>query len=174
MTPWTVAHQAPLPVEFSRQESWSGLPFPSPGDLPDLWIEPRYPALAGKFFITKLPGKPSSLPRQPQYHCRSPGFKNLPLPTHLPCYHHSYQPWTWIIAGNFLLFASKTYRRKLNYVTDSENTMPLLIHGITFLKKFSAWKTPFHLLTQLKCHFLSGSASITLFCASKSTLHIPL
>ena len=43
--PWTVAHQAPLPMGFSRQEYWSGLPFPSPGDLPDPGIEPRSPAL---------------------------------------------------------------------------------------------------------------------------------
>ena len=45
MTPWPVAHQAPPSVEFSRQEYWSGLSFPSLGDLPDLGIEPRSPAL---------------------------------------------------------------------------------------------------------------------------------
>ena len=44
-TPWTVAQQAPLSMGFSRQEHWSGLPFPSPGDLPDPGIEPRSPAL---------------------------------------------------------------------------------------------------------------------------------
>ena len=44
-TPWTVAHQAPLSMGFSRQEHWSGLPFPSPGDLPDPGIKPRSPAL---------------------------------------------------------------------------------------------------------------------------------
>ena len=44
-TPWTVAHQAPLSMGFSRQEYWSGLPLPSPGDLPDPGIEPRSPAL---------------------------------------------------------------------------------------------------------------------------------
>ena len=44
-TPWTIAHQAPRSMGFSRQEYWSGLPFPSPGDLPDLGIEPRSPAL---------------------------------------------------------------------------------------------------------------------------------
>ena len=44
-TPWTVACQAPLPMGFSRQEYWSGLPFPSPGDLPNPGIEPRSPAL---------------------------------------------------------------------------------------------------------------------------------
>ena len=45
MTPWTVAHQAPLSVEFSRQEYWSELTFPSPGDLPDPGIKPGSPAL---------------------------------------------------------------------------------------------------------------------------------
>ena len=44
-TPWTVAYKAPLFMEFSRQENWSGLPFPSPGDLPDLGIEPKSSAL---------------------------------------------------------------------------------------------------------------------------------
>ena len=44
-TPWTVAHQAPPSMGFSRQEYWSGLPFPSPGDLPDPGIESRSPAL---------------------------------------------------------------------------------------------------------------------------------
>ena len=45
VTPWTVARQAPLSVEFPRQEYWSGLPFPSSGDLPDPGIKPRSPAL---------------------------------------------------------------------------------------------------------------------------------
>ena len=54
-TPWTVAHQASLSIESSRQEYWSGLPFPPPGDLPDLGIEPMSPASPGKadgFFTT--------------------------------------------------------------------------------------------------------------------------
>ena len=61
VTPWTVTCQAPLSMEFSRQEYWSGLPFPSPGDLPDLGIKPMpyaSPALAGGFFTTVPPGKP--------------------------------------------------------------------------------------------------------------------
>ena len=45
VTPWIVAHQAPLSMESPRQEYWSGLPFPSPGDLPNPGIEPRSPAL---------------------------------------------------------------------------------------------------------------------------------
>ena len=57
-TPWSVVYQAPLAMGFSRQESWSGLPFPSPGDLPDPGIEPVSPALAGGFFTTEPPEKP--------------------------------------------------------------------------------------------------------------------
>ena len=45
-------------MEFSKQEYWSGLPFPTPGDLPDSGIEPVSPALAGGFFTAELPGKP--------------------------------------------------------------------------------------------------------------------
>ena len=45
VTPWTIVHQAPLSMGFSRQEYWSGLPFPSPGDLPDPGIEPKSPTL---------------------------------------------------------------------------------------------------------------------------------
>ena len=55
MTPWTVPCQAPLPMGFSRQEYWSGLPFPSPGDLPNPGIEPTSPELAGRFFTTEPP-----------------------------------------------------------------------------------------------------------------------
>ena len=54
-TPWTVAPQPPLSMGFSRQEYWSGLPGPPPGDLPDPGIEPSSPALAGGFFTTEPP-----------------------------------------------------------------------------------------------------------------------
>ena len=57
-SPWTVAWQAPLSMEFSRQESWKGLPFPSPGDLPDPGIEPRLPALQADSLLSEPPGKP--------------------------------------------------------------------------------------------------------------------
>ena len=58
-TLWTIAYQAPLSKGFSRQESWSGLPCPPPGDLPDPGIEPpplMPPALAGGFFTTSIQG----------------------------------------------------------------------------------------------------------------------
>ena len=53
VTSWTIAHQAPLSIGFSRQESWSGLPCPPPGDLPNPGVKPMslmFPALAGVFF----------------------------------------------------------------------------------------------------------------------------
>ena len=56
--PWTVAHQAPLSMGFSRQEYWSGLPFPSPGDLPDPGIKPRSHALQADALPSEPPGKP--------------------------------------------------------------------------------------------------------------------
>ena len=57
-TPWTVAFQAPPSMEFSRQEYWSGLPFPSPGDLPDPGIKPRSPVLQADALTSESSGKP--------------------------------------------------------------------------------------------------------------------
>ena len=64
VTPWTVAHQAPLSMGFPRQEYWSGLPLPSPGALPNPGINPMSsasPMLAGRFFAAAPPGKPCPL-----------------------------------------------------------------------------------------------------------------
>ena len=67
-TPWTVAHQTPLSMGFPRQEYWSGLPWPPPGDLPNPGIEPASPALAGGFFTNfatqEAPCSPGSLKLQ--------------------------------------------------------------------------------------------------------------
>ena len=72
-TPWTVAFQAPLFMEFSRQECWSGLPFPSPGDLPDPGIEPGSPALQADALQSEPPGRFQALgliePKPVQYQC---------------------------------------------------------------------------------------------------------
>ena len=57
-SPWTVAHQAPLSTGFIRRESWSGLPFPPPGNLPDPGMAHMSPTLAGGFFTTEPPEKP--------------------------------------------------------------------------------------------------------------------
>ena len=58
VTPWTVAHQAPLSMGFSRQEYYSGLPFPFSGDLPNPGIEPRSPTLQADALSSEPPGKP--------------------------------------------------------------------------------------------------------------------
>ena len=58
VTPWTVAYQAPPSMEFSRQEYWSGLPFPSPRNLPDPGIEPGSPTLRADALPSEPPGKP--------------------------------------------------------------------------------------------------------------------
>ena len=57
-TPWTVAYQASLSIGFSRQQCWSGLPFPSPGDLPDPGLEPGSPTLQADTLPSESPGKP--------------------------------------------------------------------------------------------------------------------
>ena len=72
-TPWTVARQAPLSMGFSRQEYWSGLPFPPPGDLPDPGIEPASltsPVLAAGFFTTSATWEAPLVPQ--------PGVKPVP------------------------------------------------------------------------------------------------
>ena len=76
-TSWTVACQTPLSMGFPRQKYWSGLPFPTPGDLSDPGIEPASPAspaLAGRFFTTALPGKPlfSSISPKPSPKLKKP------------------------------------------------------------------------------------------------------
>ena len=90
VTPWTVAHQALLSVEFSRQEYWSGLPFPSPGDLPNPGIEPGFRALGADALLCEPPVKCLSL--------LPPSYKG-------PCDHSG--P-TWIIQDNLLISRSLT------------------------------------------------------------------
>ena len=63
-TPWTVAYQAPPSMGFSRQEYWSGLPFPSPGDRPNPGIEPRSPSLQADFVLSESPGKSKELKQE--------------------------------------------------------------------------------------------------------------
>ena len=65
-TPWTVACQVPPPTGFSRQEYWSGFPFPSPEDLPDPGVEPRSPALQADCLPSEPPEKSLTIQRQNQ------------------------------------------------------------------------------------------------------------
>ena len=73
VTPWTVARQAPLSVGFPRQEYWTGLPFPSAGDLPNPGIEPVSLALAGGFFITNAT-QSSHIKMSPKSYNKCPFF----------------------------------------------------------------------------------------------------
>ena len=65
-TPWTTVHQAPLSMGFPRQEYWSELPFPSPGDLPNPGIEPRSPTLRADALPSEPPGKTHRKPIKPR------------------------------------------------------------------------------------------------------------
>ena len=82
-TPWTVAYQVPSSVGFSRQEYWSGLPFPSPEDLPHPGIEPRSPALQADALSSEPPGKQVNL------------AANLPFPTGCRLVHFT----LWVVHG---------------------------------------------------------------------------
>ena len=67
VTPWTVAHQIPPSMEFSKQQYWSRLPFPSPGDLPNPEMEPGSPTLQADAFPSEPPGKHAPNIEAPQY-----------------------------------------------------------------------------------------------------------
>ena len=98
VTPWTVDHQVPLSMEFSRQAHWTGLPFPSPGDLPNPGTEPRSPTLQAD----SLPSEPLGKPFQQESHVKwiasSSLCSNLTFPKHpfklksLPALCHSPAP----------------------------------------------------------------------------------
>ena len=74
-TPWTLAHQAPPSMGFSRQEYWSGLPFPSPGDLPNPGIKPRSPTLRSDVLTSEPPGKPLKIVKIWVFKNKYKGFK---------------------------------------------------------------------------------------------------
>ena len=73
-TQWTVARQAPLSMGFSGQEYWSGVPFPSPGDLPNPGIEPRSPALQADALSSEPPGKPLVAKKPKSQKAKKPCF----------------------------------------------------------------------------------------------------
>ena len=76
-TLWTVSHQVPPSMGFSRQEYWSGLPFPSPGDLPDPEIKPQSPTLEADTLTSESPGKP--LTNWPKYLIKWTKFRKVSL-----------------------------------------------------------------------------------------------
>ena len=72
VNPGTAAHQAPPSMGFSRQEYWSGMPFPSPGDVPNPGIEPRSPTLQADALPSEHPGKPDG--KEPPVKAEDPGL----------------------------------------------------------------------------------------------------
>ena len=81
-TPWTVVHQTPLSVGFPKQEHWSGVPFPSPEDLPRAGIKPASPASAGGFLATELPVQFSPVTQSCLTLCNSMDCSTPGLPVH--------------------------------------------------------------------------------------------
>ena len=109
-TPWTVAHQAPSSMEFSRQEYWSGLPFLSPGDFPNPGIKPRSPALRAYALLSEAPGK--VLYRYPvkSSQCSFPGRLIVLSETPLNLLHQR-------VENHVFFWATwKYHREKLNFI----------------------------------------------------------
>ena len=127
ITPWTVAHQASLPVKFSRKEYWCGLPFHSPGDLPSPGIQPRSPALQADSLLSELPGKP-------QYYQRSAkiiNFLSRPL-SRAPLVHPTSSVLIWF---NFSSHMSAFYNLvgiRAGGSTVKNGSQPWLHIGITW------------------------------------------
>ena len=128
-TSQTAASQAPLSMEFSRQEYWNGLPFPSPGDLPDSGIELRSPALQ----VDALPSKPSGKPKNRAVGCHSLFQEIFPtkgLNPGLPhcrqtLYHQSYKLSVILLHGKFVSSFPSIYL--FSYLSIS-----IQIHGYVF------------------------------------------
>ena len=133
-TPWTVAYQAPPSMEFSRQEYWSGLPFPSPGYLPDPGIEPGSPTLQADALSSEPPGKPFLVLVCTNYRLLDVLLKIEKIPFHLYYAEDFIMIRYWILANifhaywddhnNFLLctfdvnyfyFQIKSYIYKISY-----------------------------------------------------------
>ena len=110
-TLWSVAHQAPPSMGFSRQEYWTGLPFPSPGDLPNPGIEPRSPALQGDALTSELPGK-KFLSFPPPWEIPDPYLLKSPRPLCPPRVPWiSYQPaWGLTLSVKAMVFPIVMYR----------------------------------------------------------------
>ena len=126
-TPWTIAYPAPLSMRFARQEYWHGLPFPSPGDLPDLRIESTSPALAGGFFTTEPLGNLDITVNMWQTYEST--FKGLPRwldgeESACQCRRLGFDPWAgkthwrrkWQPSPVFLSEKSHGQRSPLNYI----------------------------------------------------------
>ena len=98
-TPWTVAHQAPLSMGFPRQDYWSALPFPSPGDLPDPGIKPRSPSSQANSLPAEPPGK-------------FPGYMVLLYPLSPSLLNPTRQVFLWALMSPRVALEETEFRRK--------------------------------------------------------------
>ena len=122
VTLWTIAHQAPLSMGFSRQERWSGLAFPSPGDFPNPGIEPVSlvsPALAGVFFTTSATWEAQMLNKKVKYYNRLYLFLT-----------HFFFFWRTGIS-NYMVFW-----QYLDYNPSLPSPIPVLLHQLSYQALF--------------------------------------
>ena len=130
LTPWTTACQAPLPMGFFRQEYWSGLPFPSPGDLPDPGTEPRSPPLQEDSLLSELPGKPNS---------PLPSWVNLQLFLWFTTYHLDF--WLFLEHASYTLISG---RLPLPFPYLPALFLQILLHGLILHQLYSfTWTSSF-------------------------------
>ena len=161
-TPWTVVHQAPLSMGFSRQEYWSGLPFPSPGDLPDPGIEARSPALQANTLTSEPPGKSSDLHIIP-FKLPSSRVKPQPLSKELTRTNQNVSGGHPDPPGLFLLFSG----RLVTFRYLSFHSSLLKLFHVTFISLFHFLGLAFRMHTGLQlvptwpsCHVLCWSPGL--------------
>ena len=118
VTPWTVAHQAPPSMGFSRQEYWSGLPFPSPGDLPDPEIELVSPALAGGLFYHEAKREAILLSTPISIHSHLTIGHNIKVSK---CFY-------LLSAVNFICYVLNFENRQVQPVIQNEPWLPFMEH----------------------------------------------
>ena len=152
---WTIACQAPRSMEFLRRKYWRGLPFPLPGDLSHLGIKPTSPALAGRFFITELPGKPCLGFRTPYF----PLSLSLPsvslyiyFCTYLPAELLNIVIWSWlslepstypnIYLGDSIQLPNIKYHLyavSLDYISNLSFSRKVPTHKFNYLLDIAIW-----------------------------------
>ena len=163
MTPWTVAHQAPLSMGFSRQKYWSGLPCPPPGGLPNSGIKPRSPALQADSLPSEPPGKPRWLyGKEPSCRCRkcrrhefpmsgrSPGVGNG-NPLQYSCLESPMGRGSWWVTA---------HRISESDTTEETSHTNSLLYGPTLTSVHNYWKN----------HNLSSSCPVFTLCLAQSKL----
>ena len=156
LTPWTVACQAPPSMRFPRQEYWRGLPFSSPGDLPDPGIKPGSPVFAGRFFTIEPPGKLTRV---------------FPSGQLLPTFNKVRKA---VTADDFFLFFISTYLTRNSCVGCEEGALRRTTEEVkgTIIQLLFLPYSPFSVPSSISysCFSLSVSHSLLLHFSSSSSL----